>query len=178
MNKLTIAMAVMLGLGFTTAQAAETGTLNFSGNVTTTTCGIDAGSVALTIPYSTITSTSIESLVAIGDTTADLRKNFSIKLVNCPAQSPVSVMFAPGGNNYDGNIRGFKDATAKNIAAMVYDADTNEKITPNIVTSKATGVVAGDNELKYYVSLTKYRAGVAVPAMDFSIPFNYTISYL
>lgn len=178
MKKLSIAVAMMLGLGVTAAQAAENGTLNFSGNVITNACGIDAGSVNSSVNFGTLTKDNILSLPAVGDTNAQLTKPFSIKLVGCPADAPISVKFE--GAQYDENVQGFRDNETyhqANIAAMIFDANTATKVIPNEFVSKGV-TTAGTNELKYNVSLTKWWTGGNTTANgDFTMVINYTMSY-
>lgn len=179
MKKSSIAVAMMLAMGVTAAQAAETGTLNFSGNVTTTACSIDAASLNTAVNFGTLAKDNILSLPAVGDTNAQLTKPFTIKLADCPVDTPISVKFE-GGSYYDAGIQGFRDNKTlrqANVAAMIFDAETSAKVTPNEFVSKGVAT-AGVNDLRYNISLTKWWTGGNTTADgDFSMAINYTMSY-
>lgn len=180
MKKLSFAVAMMLGMGLTGAQAAETGTLNFSGNVTTRTCSIDSASLNTTLSFGNLAKNSILSLAAIGDTNAQLTKLFNIKLVDCPNGTPISVKFDGDPTYFDGNVQGYRDNKSENqvnIAAMVFDADSGAKVLPKQFVSKGVAI-EGVNDLKYNISLTRYATSAVVTnAGDFSMAINYTMSY-
>lgn len=177
MKKLCISVAVLLGMSFSAVQAADTGTLNFSGNVVDSACSIDPASLTQSVTFPGVLQSALSSLASLGDTSTELTKPFTIKLVDCPADAPLSVKFE-GVNSYDGNIHGFKDTNAGlNVAAMIFDQSTGEKVMPNEFVSKGV-TVAGVNELKYNVSLTRWRTNTTdVGAGDFSTVVNYTMSY-
>lgn len=178
MKKLSIAVAMILGLGVTAVQAAETGTLNFSGNVISNACGIDASSLATNIVFDAIPQNNLLSLAAVGDTRPDLTKPFSIKLTGCPADAPISVKFE--GSSYDDNIKGFQDNNTNskaNIAAMIFDAGTSTKVLPNQFVSKGV-TTEGDNVLNYDVSLTRWwTGGNTTKKGTFAMAITYTMSY-
>ena len=170
MKKLSIAVAMMLGMACSAAQADdEMGQLIFTGKVSSSSCSIDSAGTTSAINYDTLSAKLIRYLEGTSTIT---EKPLSIKLISCPAGLPIKVKFEGA---CDETSKGFKDTTGKNIAAVLYDEGGTTKLEGNEFVAKTTSV-SGTNELKYKVKLMRWKNAV-LEAGSFSIPISYTWSY-
>ena len=170
MKKLSIAVAMMLGMACSAAQADdEMGQLIFTGKVSSSSCSIDSAGTTSAVSYGTMSSNNIRYL---GGNATITQQPLSIKLISCPAGLPIKVKFEGA---YDETSKGFKDAAGKNIAAVVYDEGGTVKLDGNKFVAKTTSV-SGANELKYKVNLLRWK-NAAIETGSFSIPISYTLSY-
>jgi type 1 fimbria pilin len=170
MKKLSIAVAIMLGMACSGAQAVgELGQLIFNGKISSSACTIDAAGTTSSIVYDTLSAANISYPVY---KTAHALKPMTIKLVNCPVGLPIKVKFE---GSYDEPMKLFKDSSGKNIGVAIYNRDSLDKIDGDKFVTKKTSA-SGDNLLDYDVVLGKWKNAVAEPG-NYAIAINYTMSY-
>ncbi|MDX6038819.1 fimbrial protein [Scandinavium lactucae] len=173
MKKLSAAVVVMLGLGVSAAQADD-GSLNFTGDVSASSCSVAANTTALAVSFDGYAATSLDGM-APGTTSAALQKPFSITLAGCPEGVSVAKIKLDGKtsgiipNAFVGN------STVRYVGIIISDAETNTIITPKEFGGDKT-IAAGQNTLNYLVGLTKTSADAAV-AGTVDVPVTFTMSY-
>lgn len=173
MKKLSAAVVVMLGLGVSAAQADD-GSLNFTGEVTTSSCSVVADSTVVPVTFDSYSAATINS-VAPGFTSAALQKPFSIKLENCPEGVSVAKI------KLDGKTSGIVptvfvgNSTARYVGVIISDAETGAVITPKAF-GNDKAIIAGNNTLDYLVGLTKTSDSNAVEG-TIDVPVTFTMSY-
>jgi major type 1 subunit fimbrin (pilin) len=179
MKKLSVAVMVMLGLGVSSAQAAD-GALNFTGSVASASCSIASNSKALAVDFSAVTTATIRALNESGATSPELQKEISINLVGCPeSASTAKINFEGLVSSYNSNIFGSTNpAAAKYMGAIIKDKAGNV-ITANTFDGEFNSkeITAGNNTLTYMVGLarTTYSTNPTTGIID--IPVTYTLSY-
>ncbi|MFI3311783.1 fimbrial protein [Ewingella allii] len=170
MKKLSIAVAMMLGMACSVAQARDyLGQIMFSGKVSSASCSIDGAGTTSTINFTTYAKNIVT--YGGGNSVANMRP-MTIKLVSCPAGLPIKVKFEGA---YDETSKGFKESSGKNIAAIIRDEGSQDRLEGNKFVTKTTSV-SGVNELKYNVNLLRWK-NADLETGDFTIPISYTLSY-
>jgi len=167
-----ISLAVLLAAGcaMSVANAAETGTLNFTGNVITGTCGIDAASLNIPVDFGVVAASTVNANPA-GKSTPAVEKDFTIKLNSCPEDLSAQVQFNGQTSSYQGLV--FVSSNMTSNSGMIIKDQAGVVLTPNAMdTSESQALISGTNELKYTVGLTKTKNNVN-PG-----PFNNAITYV
>lgn len=123
-------ISILIGLNFTT-NAATSGTINFSGMVTDTTCDVaingQNGDTTVTLP---IVPTS--ELASIGKTTG--QTNFTMTLENCvlgqQGENTVSAFFQAGAtvDNNSGRLKQTSASGAENVSLQLLDGTNGNVI--------------------------------------------------
>lgn len=174
MKKLSAAVVVMLGLGVSAAQADE-GSLNFTGQVTSSSCSVATNSTSLDVSFNGYSIATLNE-VAPGTTKSALQKPFSIVLSGCPeGVSVAKVNFDARTSSYYPNVI-IGNAQVPYIGFLITDADTGTDIVPKTFDANEKTIVAGENTLNYLVGLSKTATNSA-GAGDFNIPVTFTMSY-
>lgn len=139
MKKLLIAAAVATAFIGINAQAASTGTINFTGSLTDSTCDVNVanqGSDA-TISLSNLATSSLPSL---GSTAGDT--DFAMVLTNCTlaaGETAVSASFAGGTTAVNTNGRLINKSTATTISNVTLELldRTNGVANPIVIGSSS-----------------------------------------
>lgn len=174
MKKLSAAVVVMLGLGVSVAQADD-GSLNFTGEVSASSCSVATNSTVVPVTFDNYSATSMNSMAA-GSTSAGLQKPFSITLAGCPEGLSVAKI------KLDGKTSGITptvfvgNSTARYVGVVISDAETGAVITPKQF-GNDKAIVAGENVLNYMVGLTKTTTESAAGAGTIDVPLTFTMSY-
>jgi len=175
MKKLSAAVVVMLGLGVSAAQADD-GSLNFTGEVSASSCSVAATSTVVPVAFDSYAASSLNSIAA-GGTSAALQKPFSITLSACPEGLSVAKI------KLDGKTSGITptvfvgNSTARYVGIVISDAATNTVITPKEFGGDQAIVPGATNTLNYLVGLTKTTAESAAVAGTIDVPVTFTMSY-
>nr|WP_159465588.1 fimbrial protein [Scandinavium goeteborgense] len=175
MKKLSVAAVVMLGLGVTAAQADD-GSLNFTGEVSASSCSVAASSTVIPVTFDSVSAASLDS-IAPGATSAALQKQFSISLVGCPEGVSVAKI------KLDGKTSGITpnafvgSSTASYVGIVISDAETNTIITPKVFGGDKAIVAGSENVLNYLVGLTKTTDTSNAGAGTVNVPVTFTMSY-
>lgn len=124
------ALAVLMGSAFT-ANAASTGTINFSGNVTDTTCDVAvngvSGDASVTLP-----TVPASELASAGKTTG--LTNFTLSLNDCvtgsEGQNTVAAFFQTGAtvDNETGRLKQTSAGGAENVSLELLDGTNDSTI--------------------------------------------------
>jgi major type 1 subunit fimbrin (pilin) len=173
MKKLSAAVVVMLGLGVSAAQADD-GSLNFTGEVSASSCSVAAESTVVPVTFDSYSATSLNS-VEPGLSNASLQKPFSIQLENCPEGVSVAKIKLDGKTSGIVPTAFVGNSTARYIGVIISDAETGAVITPKAF-GNDKAIVAGTNTLNYLVGLTKTATTAAV-AGTVDVPVTFTMSY-
>jgi len=175
MKMKNISLAVLLAAGFSmsAAQAAETGTLNFNGTVTTSSCAIDAASLTVPVDFGKVAISAVNGN-AVGAVSSATQKAFTIKLNGCPAGLAARVQFNGTASGYTAT-KAFVGGMPR-YAGIIIKNEAGVTATPNsMATTEAQTLVAGVNELNYTAGLTKTSGSVEAGAINASV--TYVISY-
>ncbi|TDN59570.1 fimbrial protein [Scandinavium goeteborgense] len=175
MKKLSVAAVVMLGLGVTAAQADD-GSLNFTGEVSASSCSVAASSTVIPVTFDSYSAASLNS-IAPGTTSAALQKPFSISLVGCPEGVSVAKIKLDGKTSGITPTAFVGTSTARYVGIVISDAETNTVITPKAFGSDKAIHAGSDNVLNYLVGLTKTTDESAAVAGTIDVPVTFTMSY-
>lgn len=177
MKKLSVAAVVMLGLGVTAAQADD-GSLNFTGEVSASSCSVAASSTVIPVIFDSVSAASLNS-IAPGSTSAALQKPFSISLVGCPEGVSVAKIKLDGKTSgiTPTAFVGTSTETARYVGIVISDAETNTVITPKAFGSDKAIHAGSENVLNYLVGLTKTTDESAAVAGTIDVPVTFTMSY-
>ncbi|WP_380182583.1 fimbrial protein [Kalamiella sp. sgz302252] len=176
MKKLAIstlsAVAVLAALN-TNALAADTGIVNFTGDIISPTCAVVPADGTYNVPLPAV---SVALLSSAGDTTDNI--GFTISLTECnTATNNVYAFFEAGPNvNADGKLT--NNGSAGNVAVELVDANGNvinvgsEEQAANPAT---VAVSDGSASLSYSA---RYIATGAATAGSIDTSVTYSIAYL
>lgn len=174
MKKIISTLAFPILLSSASAVFAADGTLNFTGQVTTVACSVDAASSSQTIALGTVSATSFPSAGSVASAT-----KFNIKLSTCPESiTAATVRFDGTPNTTDSRLLGLtSDQTAKGLAVAFYEADGSTLIPLQTASmSKTIDSKSTVNELSYiakYMSVSKdVTAGTANASANFTVSYN------
>ncbi|MGX5022266.1 fimbrial protein [Enterobacter sp. UPMP2060] len=157
-------MSMLIGLSFTT-NAATSGTINFSGKVTDTTCDVaingQKGDATVSLP---IVPTS--ELASVGKTTG--QTSFTMTLENCvlgnQGENTVSAFFQAGAtvDNISGRLKQTSIAGAENVSLQLLDGTNGNVIfvgNPNQNEKNYFSNINGNEVIKLPYSVRYYAEG-------------------
>lgn len=146
------------------------GTINFSGEITDIACTVDSNSKNLNVDLGKV---SAKSLAAQGEVAG--LKDFTIKLVDCPANSKITVRFGGTRDTADRDIlainQGIGVANNVGIALFEKDATTQIKLFDD---SKLIEFDGATVDLDYVARYKATGAATAGPANSSAV---YNIQY-
>ncbi len=177
MKKLSVAVMVILGMGMSSAYAAD-GSLNFTGSVASGTCSIDSNSNTLSVDFDAVTVANIMQMKESGLTLPSLQRTISINLNGCPdSVSTAKINFEGAVSSYNPNIF-IGNSTAKFVGALIKDQAGNT-ISANTADGEfnSQSITEGANTLNYVVGLTRTTYTANATAGTINIPLTYTLSY-
>lgn len=180
MKKVSVAMMVMLGLGMSSVQAAETGTLNFTGTVMSGTCSVNSNSRALAVSFDAISRATLIALGSSGTTSPELQRPISINLTGCPESvTTAKVNFEGAVSSYNANEFTTSGAGAASYTGVIIKDEAGNPISPNTFDGEFNSktIVAGDNSLTYLVGLTRTNIDFSPTTGSINVPLTYTLSY-
>lgn len=101
------------------------GTINFTGEITDIACTVDSNSKNLNVDLGKVSAKSL----AVQGEVAGL-KNFTIKLVDCPTNSKVTVRFGGTRDTADNDILAINQAVgvANNVGVALFEKDAITQI--------------------------------------------------
>ncbi|ESN53165.1 fimbrial protein [Enterobacter sp. MGH 16] len=179
MRKLIISTAVMMAFAGN-AMAADTGTIQFTGAVTDTTCSVDIGGAGsdATVQLPTVSATSLATAASVAGKT-----QFTISLSGCTgAPGTAKAFFEPGStvNTNTGRLLNTDTAGAGNVSLQLLDGTTDTAINVGDYSqvSGGTGFVdisSGSAVLPYFVQY--YAEDDVVSAGAVASQVTYSISY-
>ncbi|MGX5022271.1 fimbrial protein [Enterobacter sp. UPMP2060] len=154
-------------LFFSASTFASDGTINFTGNITDTSCTISTSDV--TVDFGTIAASSF---TAKGDTAAG--RSFQLTLTNCPYES-ATVRF-DGNADPEGKLFLIDSGTGKASAVGIalYDVN-NQQVLPNTPSSAYVLSKTAANTLNFTAKLQSTAA--TVNSGNISATSNFTIVY-
>ncbi|GAB1440373.1 fimbrial protein [Providencia sp.] len=163
----------VLGVALAVTSASTvfaSGTINFTGEITDIACTVDSNSKNLNVDLGKVSS---KSLAAQGEVAG--LKDFTIKLVDCPANSKVTVRFGGTRDTADRDIlainQGAGVATNVGIALFEKDATTQIKLFED---SKEVDFNGATVDLDY---VARYKATGAATAGQANSSAVYSIQY-
>lgn len=172
----TALVAVMAAAGFAPNANATDGTITITGNVTSTTCVVGAGSpsnVPVTLP--TVSTTALNTVGATAG-----YKQFSISVNGCATGTKVTTYFEQGPNTLaDGNLKNVAPS-GSNVEVQLFLQDQTTPITLNSAAG-AQGVVpvtvssSGAATLNYWAAYKAATAAASAGAVSTSV--QYTMQY-
>ncbi|EKT57391.1 fimbrial protein [Providencia sneebia] len=170
LKKSLIAVEVVLVL--TTAPAAfASGTIKFTGEITDVACTVDSKSKNLNVELGKVSS---KSLAAKGEVAG--LKDFTIKLIDCPATSKVTVRFGGTRDLIDRDIlainQGTSAATNVGIALFEKDATTPIKLYEDTKEVEFKGATVDLDYVARYKATGTATAGPANSSAVYSIQYQ------
>ncbi|WDZ51809.1 fimbrial protein [Acinetobacter vivianii] len=168
LNKILLAGVMTLGVSVANA---DSGSVNFSGQVVDTPCSIDADSLDQNVPFGTI------ALGSLAPGASSPGKTFDIKLIGCDTTTVNTAEITFNGDAGHGDTFGVKGG-AKNIGILITGAQG--PIAPG--GSDTRTLVDGNNPLRYEAAVVADPAGEtdplkAVTAGNFTSVANFNIAY-
>ncbi|ENU1227412.1 MULTISPECIES: fimbrial protein [Providencia] len=146
------------------------GTINFTGEITDIACTVDSNSKNLNVDLGKV---SVKSLATQGEVAG--LKDFTIKLVDCPANSKVTVQFSGTRDTSDRDILAINQAAgvANNVGIALFekDATTQIKLFEN---SKQVELNGSTVDLDY---VARYKATGVATAGPVNSSAVYSIQY-
>ncbi len=145
--------------------------IDVTGNITSSTCTVDAGSRNLVVDMGTIDNRRLNT---VGEVTGI--RQFDLVLVGCgPAAKAVSVMFKGDADRDDPNLLKLKENGAGGLGIEILD----NKRTPvpiNQSTEDYALIANADNQLtfhaQYKITRLPVTPGVADAVMDFTLEYQ------
>lgn len=173
MNKNIIALAILAGAAFASAANAASGTIDFTGSVTSASCTIDAASKAQTVALGNVGTSDFGTA---GSTSGSGK--ITVVLSACPAAATTAaVSFGGPADPVNSNLLALSPAsTAKNVAIALFEDDSTTAI-PLASKSKTYPLsTAADTTLTYFAKYQSTAAtvteGSANAAADFTVLYN------
>lgn len=178
LNRLVLSTLVSSSLLSAGVMAADTGTIDFVGSVTGTTCdvSIDGGSADATV---TLTTTGVSSLAAAGSTSGDT--TFTLQLTGCSAAGSTRAFFQPGPNvtaeKRLANTTNTAGGGAQNVTLQLLEADGTSVIEVGEHTQNGQGyqTITGTTATLPYI--VRYYAEDTVTAGAVTSQVTYNLSY-
>ena len=170
----TALVAVMAATAFApTAQAASSGTINFTGKVLADTCTITVGGAGSTVALPTVMTAAFGPTVgSVAGTTA-----FTVALTGCDANTASAKMAFTAGTSIDTTTGNLKNATAggSNVQIQLLnsaDAIINTSTQANAPVIAVAGG-AGSTSLKaqYVSTATATTAGLVTSSVGFTLTY-------
>lgn len=168
-----IHLAAFTTLCITFSASAADGTVNFTGNISDTTCAVDTNSSSQTVDLGTV---STNSFSAAGATASVAR--FSINLTGCPSSvTSSSIRFDGPAASGNSNLLALTSGqTATNVGVGIYQQDSTTLIPLGKPSAPYSISSTGPNVLNFvakYVSTAKnVGPGSANAAATFTITYN------
>ncbi|HBC5730616.1 TPA: type 1 fimbrial protein [Escherichia coli] len=168
MIKTVMAGAVAMALVSFGANAANQGqgVVNFKGTVIDSPCGIAPESADQSIDFGQISKSHLEN------DGISVKKDLSIKLVNCEPNNTVKVTFT--GATIDGAVNEL--GTAGNTGTAVVISGQDGKLVQFGSEGAAQSLKEGENTL-HYSSWVKKATGGTVKEGDFTAVANFNLTY-
>ncbi|EPL9568027.1 fimbrial protein [Providencia rettgeri] len=160
-----------VALAVTSASTAfASGTINFTGEITDIACTVDSNSKNLNVDLGKVSS---KSLAAQGEVAG--LKDFTIKLIDCPANSKVTVRFGGTRDTADRDILAINQAAgvAKNVGIALFEKDATTQI-KLFEDSKEVEFDGATVDLDYVARYKATGAATAGPANSSAV---YSIQY-
>ncbi|WP_321158367.1 fimbrial protein, partial [Providencia stuartii] len=163
-----------VALAVTTSPAVfASGTIEFTGEITDLACAVDSSSQNLTVDLGKVSSKSL----ATAGQVAGL-KDFTIKLIDCPANAKVTVRFGGTRDNNDRDILQIAQTTGQatqvGIALFEKDATTQIKLFDDSKLVEFTNAAGDSVELDY---VARYKATGTATAGSANGTAIYSIQY-
>ncbi|MBO2675583.1 fimbrial protein [Shewanella algae] len=171
MKKVLCVMLPVVALSTTTAFAAD-GTINFTGEITSAACTVDAASANQNVALGTVNSSVFSGVGVVAAPT-----KFDITLTNCDAAvTSVNVSFDGPADSNNSQLLALDGAsTAAGVGIALYEDDATTLI-PLATKSKSHSLNTGADTTISYVA--KYMATASsVTAGSANASTNFTVSY-
>ncbi|HHR6078092.1 TPA: fimbrial protein [Providencia alcalifaciens] len=163
----------LLGLSLTITMAPTvfaSGVINFTGEITEQACTVDSQSRNLNVDLGRVSTKSLSSAGEMAGLT-----NFTIKLVDCPEDTKVTVNFGGNRDAVDQNILALHHGagTAKNVGIALYEKNATSQI-KLYEDSKEVALAGKSAELEYVAAFKATGAATAGQANSSAV---YSIQY-
>lgn len=180
MKKTLLSAAMIAGFGVAalasmSAQAASTGTINFTGTVLADTCAISVnGSATSTVALPTVMTAAFGSTVG---TTAGATP-FTIALTGCDPNTSSAAMAFTAGSTIDGTTGNLKNATSggSNVEIQLLNSSSAAINTSTQTNAPSIGVTngAGSTSLtaRYISTATATTAGLVTSSVGFTLTYQ------
>ncbi|EHM44744.1 fimbrial protein [Hafnia alvei] len=175
MKKLVLGSAILAVLGMTSsAMAANSGTVNFTGAVSTATCNLSVkdanGSDIANVDLGTLASTSATNGTAV-----------DFKLVPaetaCLAKTSANMTWTSANLNATGLSNAATNGTNATMALQAVNATATDKMVKQGNTSFDYNVNGGIKSFDYKAQLMKPAAGTTMTAGPFTVSASYIVAY-
>lgn len=180
MNKTLLSAALIASFGFAalaplSAQAASTGTINFTGKVLADTCVIDVnGSGTSTVALPTVMTAAFGSTVG---TTAGAT-SFTVALTGCDTNTSSAAMAFTAGSTIDGTNGYLKNTTSggSNVEIQLLNSSSaviNTSTQTNAPTIAVTSGAGSTSLTAQYISTaTATTAGLVTSSVGFTLTYQ------
>ncbi len=165
---------IVLGITLTVTAVPTvfaSGTIQFTGEITDQACTVDSNSKNLNVDLGKVSS---KSLAAQGEVAG--LKDFSIKLIDCPANSKVTVRFGGSRDIADRDILAINQITgaATNVGIALYEKDavTPIKLYEDSKDVTFTGATVDLDYVARYKATGAATAGLANSSAVYSIQYQ------
>lgn len=146
------------------------GVINFTGEITEQACTVDSQSRNLNVDLGRVSTKSLSSAGEMAGLT-----NFTIKLVDCPEDTKVTVNFGGNRDSVDQDILALHHGagTAKNVGIALYERNATSQI-KLYEDSKEVALAGKSAELEYVAAFKATGAATAGQANSSAV---YSIQY-
>lgn len=175
LNRLVLSTLVSSSLLSSGLMAADTGTIDFVGSITGTTCdvSINGGSEDATV---TLTTAPVSALNAAGNTAGD--STFTLQLTNCSAAGSTRAFFQPGANvTPEKRLANTDGSGAENVTLQLLEGDGTTVIEIGEHTQNSQGYQAISGTTVTLPYTVRYYAEDVATAGAVTSQVTYNISY-
>ncbi|WPA93647.1 fimbrial protein [Providencia zhijiangensis] len=146
------------------------GVINFTGEITEQACTVDSQSRNLNVDLGRVSTKSLSSAGEMAGLT-----NFTIKLVDCPEDTKVTVNFGGNRDSVDQDILALHHGagTSKNVGIALYEKNATSQI-KLYEDSKEVALAGKSAELEYVAAFKATGAATAGQANSSAV---YSIQY-
>ncbi|HEY5852011.1 MAG TPA: fimbrial protein [Lysobacter sp.] len=170
MKKILLVAAAAAGLVSIAPAFAADGTINITGNVTTTACKVTT-TTGINVVLPTVTTAALASAGATAG-----NQPFAINLTLCPANTTVSTYFEPGANvdTATGNLKNTASGGAGNVQVALYNSDSTKINLNNVAGSQnsKSATISGAGAMNYFAAYIANGAAATAGAVSTSVVFT------
>lgn len=175
MKKIVLSTLIATGLAASQGALAADGTINFSGELTETTCTVVSADKNLTVTLPRVASNSLQTQGQTNGLTA-----FTINLEGCSASSTnARVYFEPRPNLVNTEGRVINTGTATNVDIQLLDSDSTAVIDArknsglqNTQYQTFTGATGSLNYYAQYYATAAATAGTVTGQVQYSVEYQ------
>jgi len=172
MKKILLVAAAAAGLVSIAPAFAADGTIQITGNVTTTACKVTTTSGNINVLLPTVSTAALATNGAVAGQTP-----FTVALTTCPANTTASVYFEPGPNVDTTTNQLKNNGTAGNVQVRLYNSDLDQVMLSSAPGSQKSKTVTGAGNLNLNYSAAYVAQGGAATAGTVSTSVVFSMIY-